>query len=78
MKTKQLSVKNIQIDLFKELKTESVRDGMKIGDSLNLAIKYWLDEKRKSRKLSLLDFKPKRLSKGKGKTSEEIDKILYE
>lgn len=72
----QLSIKNVDEKIFKEFKAESVRQGKNIGNTLTLAMKLYLDKKRKT-KLSILDFKPTSWGKGTERTSEEIDKILY-
>ena len=71
----QLSVKDVDERVFRELKAESVREGVKIGKALNWAMKSWLDKKPR---LRFLDLKPKDWGKGTERVSEEIDKLLYE
>ncbi len=73
----QVSIKNVEEDIFREFKAETVRERLKMGKALSLAMKLWLENKEKRPKLNLLDFKPKRWGKGTERTSEEIDKILY-
>ncbi len=73
----QLSVKNIKDDVFREFKAESVREGLKVGESLTLAMKLWLEKNEKKPKMSLLNLKPKDWGKGTERTSEEIDRIIY-
>lgn len=73
----QVSIKNVEEDVFRDFKAESVREGLKIGKALTLAMKVWLESRETKPKLSLLDLKAKSWEKGTEKTSEEIDKILY-
>ena len=77
MTNTQISIKDVEQQTFKEFKAESVREGLKIGNALTMAMKLWLETKDKKPRMSMLDFKPKRWGKGTEKTSEEIDKILY-
>ncbi len=73
----QLSVKNVQEEVFREFKSESVREGLKVGDSLTLAMKLWLQKKEKKPKISILNLKPRDWGKGSERISEDIDKVLY-
>jgi len=73
----QLSVKNVEGEVFREFKAESVREGLEIGRSLTLAMKLWIDTHQRKPKLSLLNFKPRDWGKGAERLSEEIDKVLY-
>lgn len=73
----QLSVKNVEDDVFKEFKAESVREGFNVGKSLTLAMKLWLEKKHKKPKSSILSLKTIHWGKGSERTSEEIDKVLY-
>ena len=41
-------------------------------------MKFWLEKKERKNKMSILDIKTKNWTKGSEKTSEDIDKILYE
>ena len=77
MSETQISIKNVEEQVFREFKAESVKDGLKIGKALTMAMKLWLETKDKKKKMSLLDFKPKKWGKGTEKASEEIDNILY-
>ena len=72
----QLSVKNVEENIFREFKAETIREGLKLGKSLSLAMKLWLSKKEKP-KTSILELQPKHWGKGTEKTSEEIDKVLY-
>jgi len=77
MTNSQVSIKDVEEQVFREFKAESVREGLKIGKSLTMAMRLWLETKDKKPKMRILDFKPKGWGKGTEKTSEEIDKILY-
>lgn len=72
-----VSVKDVDEQMFREFKAESVRDGLNIGKSLTQAMKLWLDRKEKKPRMSILNLKPKDWGKGTERASEEIDKILY-
>ena len=73
----QITIKNVQEHVFREFKAESIREGLKIGNSLTLAMGLWLEKTKKKPKLSLLDLKPKDWGKGTERLSEEIDRIVY-
>ena len=73
----QITIKNVQEQVFREFKAESIREGLKVGDSLTLAMGLWLEKSKKKPKLSLLDLKPKDWGKGTERLSEEIDRIVY-
>ncbi len=70
------AIRNVNKKVFAEFKAEAVREGLSIGEALNMAILSWLD-KKKSRKLNFMDMKTESWGKGTEKTSTEIDKILY-
>ena len=77
MSETQISIKDVEKQVFREFKAESIKDGLKIGKALTMAMKLWLETRDKKPKMSILDFKPRSWGKGKEKTSEEIDNILY-
>lgn len=70
------TVRNVNKKMFAELKAEAAREGLGVGEALNMAILVWLERRRK-KKMSLKDFKPTNWGKGTEKASEEIDKTLY-
>ena len=72
----QLSVREVDENVFREFKAEAVREGMPIGKALSLAMNQWLKQHKKPLR-SVLDFKPVNLGKGTERLSEEIDKTLY-
>ncbi len=73
----QVSVKNVEEEVFREFKAESVREGFKVGKAITLAMKMWLENRNKKPRMSLLNFKPRDWGKGTERTSEEIDSIIY-
>ena len=73
----QISVKDVEETVFREVRAESVRGGFKVGRALSLAMKLWLEKKERRPKMSLLDLKPTDWGKGTERLSEEIDKVLY-
>lgn len=72
----QLSVKNVDDKVFRKFKAESVKEGIKVGKALTMAMEFWL-EKTQDKKMSILNFKPVSWGEGTEKISEEIDKVLY-
>mgnify|MGYP001603795817 CR=1 FL=1 len=74
----QLSIKEVDEEVFKEFKAESIKYGVKIGKALTLAMEMWLENSKRKPKLSLRDFKPWSWGPGTERISEEIDKVLYE
>lgn len=73
----QITIKNVQEHVFREFKAESVREGLKVGDSLTLAMRLWLEKSKKKPKLSLLDLKPRDWGKGTERLSEDIGMAVY-
>ena len=72
-----LTVREVDRDVFREFKAESVRSGIKLGKALSLAMEYWLRKTKMRKKISLLDYKPEGWGEGTKHTSQEIDKIIY-
>lgn len=72
----QLSVRDVDQKIFREFKAGVVREGLNLGKAITLAMQEWL-AKTKKHKMSLLDYKATQWGKGTEKTSEEIDRILY-
>lgn len=72
----QLSVRNVNKEIFKEFKTQAIREGLAIGKAVNIALETWT-EKEKGRKKSFEELKPVDWGKGTEKSSKEIDKALY-
>lgn len=72
----QLSVRNVNKKVFKEFKVQAVKEGMDVGEALNMALEMWV-EKEKMKKKSFLELKPVNWGKGTEKASKEVDKYLY-
>ena len=70
-----ISIRNVDVVLFKQFKAEAIKEGVNLGEALNMAMMQWLS-KNKNRK-SLLEFKPKSWGKNTADTSEKVDEILY-
>ncbi|MFH1649192.1 MAG: hypothetical protein ABIA93_01445 [Candidatus Woesearchaeota archaeon] len=73
----QVSIKYVEEDVFREFKAQSVKEGLKVGGALTLAMKSWLETKKKKPAMNILDYNATSWGKGTERTSEEIDKILY-
>ena len=55
----QLSIKDVDEDIFRNFKVESVREGLKIGKALTLAMEMFIEKKEEKPKMSVLNLKPK-------------------
>ena len=73
----QISVRDVNRKIFNEFKAKTIKEGMTLGQALNLVMMEWLDEEKEIPKESLLKLKPFKWGKGTEKISEEIDKIIY-
>ncbi len=73
----QVTIKNVKEEVFREFKAESVRERLKIGDSLTLAMKLWLERSKKKPGISILNLKPKDWGRGTERLSENIDRAVY-
>jgi len=73
----QLTVKDVNEKVFREFKSEAVREGFNVGEALNLAMTLWIYRTQKKPRMSLLNLKPKDWGKGTEKLSEEADEVLY-
>ena len=71
-----ITIRNLNEEVYRELKAWAAIKGIKIGEAMNLAIRYWLNE----RELGKRNVVPKPSDWGKGteKLSEEINKYLYD
>ena len=73
----QVSIKDVDEHIFREFKAESVREGLKIGKALTLAMQMMLEKSEKKPKMRFLDLKPRDWGKGTERVSEEIDSVVY-
>lgn len=71
----QISVRDVDEEVYKEFKAKSVKEGLKLGKALTLAMKEWLEEEKKGK--SFLKLKPFDWGEGTEKASREIDEVLY-
>jgi hypothetical protein len=73
----QLSVKNVNDKVFREFKAEAVREGASVGEALTFAMDFWIRNRKKKPKMSLLDLKPVNFGPGSERLSEQIEEVLY-
>ena len=73
----QVTLKNVEKDIFREFKAEAVREDLALGKAVTLAMKFWLVRARKKPKLSILDLKPTSWGRGTERLSIEADEVLY-
>ena len=77
-----ITIRDVNPRYWRGLKIEAVKDGLTIGEALNLALERWLNEfknkgDRKNAK-SFWDLKPfKYEGEDAGKLSTKIDEVLY-
>lgn len=68
----QLSIKDVNEDLFREFKAESTREGLKIGQALNLAMQEWLKKKKRKSKTFMILNHPR----GVKELKEQVKKLI--
>ncbi len=73
----QLSVKNVDENIFKSFKAKAVKEKIKLGKALNLAMQEFIAKRKVRPKLNFLDLKPTDWGPGTERLSEQIDEILY-
>lgn len=73
-----VTLRNFDDKLYKELKAEAVRDELTIVEALAQAVSVWLTiHRHKKKKKSVFDFGPMDFGRGSEKSSVEVDEILY-
>ena len=76
-----ITIRDINPRFWRELKVEAVREGMTIGEAVNIAIEKWLMEyksKEHKKTKSFWDLKPFKFEgKDAGQLSTKVDEILY-
>ncbi len=79
--TKTVAVRDLDEDTFREFRAVAIKERMKTGEALTMAMKEWIKEKEGKETgpdaRNLLKIKPVRIGKKKVRWSEEIDEILY-
>lgn len=77
MKT-TVTFKNVEEEVLKEFKMESIKEGRNLGALLTQVLMEWIEKRHQhTKKKKLLDFKPVNFGPGTEKLSEEVDKIVY-
>ncbi len=71
----QLSVRDVDENVFKKFKAKATEEDMPIGKALTMAMDTWLARKQKRAKLT--DLKPMSFGKNTRNLSEDIDRTVY-
>lgn len=80
MKKDIVAIRGVDEDILRKFRARAIEERMKMGEALNLAMKYWLKERNVTKEKLLKTksiVKPFDWGKGTEKTSKEIDEILY-
>ena len=72
----QITVKDVDENIFRELKAQAAQEGISVGKALSFAVKVWLSELQKPR-LSLSSWKTFKGGKDTRYLSEQVDDIVY-
>ena len=74
-----ITIRNIDAQLYREIKAEATREGINTGTAINSAIRLWLNRRRAQVKpeRSFLELEPIDFGPGTENLSEEHDKYLY-
>ncbi len=72
----QITVKEMNKEVFQELKAEAIKRKMSVGAALSIAVECWLSQLQKP-KGSLLNWKSTNWGPGTERTSEQVDEIIY-
>lgn len=72
----QITVREVDPQVFQEFKAETVRHGLNMGTALTLAMERFRAELGK-KKMKLSSWKPIAWGKGTEHVSKQIDEILY-
>lgn len=73
----QVTIRDVDPEVFREFKAETVRRGLTLGAAMNLAMEKFRSELRKKRPRFTSLAKPMHWGKGTEHVSEEVDAILY-
>lgn len=71
----QVSIRDVDVGLFRDFKAKAVKEGLNVGKALNMAMNQWLMQNKYRN--NFLKLKPVDLGKGTENLSQDIDKILY-
>ena len=74
-----IAVRDVDEETFRKFRAMTVEDGMKLGDTLTIAMKHSVEDERKKKPdpKNLLKIRPVKIGKEKVRWSEEIDEFLY-
>jgi len=77
-----ITIREVNSRLWRELKSESAKEGLTMGEALNLALETFLEEKKSKKHnknaKSFLDLKPYAFKgEGQGSLSSDVDSVLY-
>lgn len=75
-----ISVRDVDTDAFRKFRAMSIRERLKLGEALTIAMRKLMEEKEINKFTSarhLLLLKPFHFGKENKKLSMEVDKILY-
>ncbi len=72
-----VTLRNFDDKLYRELKSEAVKDGLTIVEALKQAVSVWLAVHTHKKKKSVFDYKPMDFGPGSERSSQEIDQVLY-
>ena len=74
-----IAVRDVDEETFRKFRAMTVEDGMKLGDTLTIAMKHLVEDEKKKKPdpKNLLKIRPVKIGKEKVRWSEEIDEFLY-
>ena len=80
--TEGVTVRAVNRGLWRELKVKAVKEGMTLGEAVNLALQKWLHEQKEAnaggKRKSFWNLKPFKFEgAGKEKLSTIVDETLY-
>ncbi len=77
-----ITIRDVNSGYWRKLKVEAVKEGLTIGEAINLALESWLHDKidkiKKTKSKSFWDLKPfKYEGEDAGKLSIKVDEVVY-
>ena len=72
-----ITIRDLDEMVFKRFKAKAVEEGMKLGEAVTQAMNTWIKRRSVRRQVNLTNIGPFNWGEGTGKTSMEIDHILY-
>ena len=73
----QITIRDVNPEVFKEFKAEAVQKGIKLGTAITLAMEKFHSEMKQKRP-KFTNLKPVDWGKGTKHVSQEVDAIFYE